>query len=191
MNTVILASGCKPWPASGPVAFQPGTCYSFAPHAAPWHITFAGLGWIIAVLLIAGLTLAGAINWFAGQYEVSWAGRLPRFTRRWYSLGAWVHLKYGGRKVAPPDRFEVLEWGDDSTEVPWLCVRNIDFAGYADFDPPQARWMPAEDFIPFAVRRFHPVMALGSLLAGRPVSPFTHDTLPPAPPLSFRAEVDA
>jgi hypothetical protein len=147
--------------------------------------------WQILAFLGAFLCVTLAWGWFRDKYEVTWAGRLPRFTRRWYSLGAWVRLKSAGRKATHPERFEVLEWGDDSTEVPWLCVLNIDFAGYAEFGPPHPRWMPAEDFIPFAVRRFRPVMALGSLFAGHPVSPFTHDTLPPAPPLSFHAEVDA
>ncbi len=178
MNTAIPVQSCQPWPASGPVTFQPGTCYSFDPHAASWYLTFAGLGWVIAAWLIAGLALAGILNWFTGQYEVAWPGRLPRFTRRWYSRGAHVCLKSGGRNPADPDRFEVLEWGDESTETPWLCVRNIDFAGYADFDPPQASWVRAEDYAPYAVRRFHPVLAARSLAAGHPAWPFWYETLP-------------
>jgi hypothetical protein len=140
--------------------------------------------WQILVFLAAFGVVVLTWGWFRGQYEVTRTGRLPWFTRRWYGLGAWVCLKSGGRDVTPPDRFEVIEWGDDSTEVPWLCVRNLDEEG-------GALWLPVTDFSPFCVRRLHPVMALGSLFVGRPVSPFTHDTLPPAPSLSFRAEADA
>jgi hypothetical protein len=142
--------------------------------------------WQILAFLGVFLVVTLAWSWFRDQYEPVWTGRLPRFTRRWYGLRAHVCFKSG---CEPPDRHEVIEWGDDSTDVPWLCVRNIDLVSYED-GPPEPFWAPLTDFSPYAVRRFHPVWALRSLLEGRPVSPFSYDTLP-APPASGRVEVDA
>jgi hypothetical protein len=150
MNPVVLASGCKPWPASGPVTFQPGTCYSFAPHAAPWHITFAALGWVIAVWLIAGLTLAGAINWFSGQYEVTW--KPLRIARRWYGIRARVILRDEAEQDEP-ERFKVLEVDTEDSDIPWLKVGSVDFAADEDAEP---FWGPVTDFYPEAVRRLRP-----------------------------------
>jgi hypothetical protein len=148
MSTAILASACQPWPASGPVTFQPGTCYSFAPHATSWHITLAGLGWIIAAWLVAGLALAGAINWFTSQYEVTYDS-WPWLTRRWYGTRAWVALR-GHRHENDHHRFQVLKWDRDATDCPWLLVKDID-----DEDA-EVVWLPITRFVPEAVRRLRP-----------------------------------
>jgi hypothetical protein len=149
MNTVILASACKPWPASGPVTFQPGTCYSFAPHAAPWHITMAGLGWIIAAWLLAGLVLNGTIDWLFDRYEVTRSGRRVRVTRRWYGNHAHVCLRCDADDDEA-DRFLVREWAIGDTEVPWLLVLNLDDEDAGAF------WAPVTGFAPYTVRRLRP-----------------------------------
>jgi hypothetical protein len=174
MNNAILASGCKPWPASGPVVFQPGTCYSFAPHAAAWHITFAGIGWIIAAWLAAGLLLTAVMNWFADQYEVTRTGRFRfRVARRWYGTRAWI-ARRGHRHETDHHRFQVIRWDGEATGCPWLLVRDID-----DEDA-EVIWAPVTWFVPEAVRRLRPrILRYGRLWL--PV-PFAYETLPwPSP----------
>ena len=113
-----------------------------------------------------------AWNWFRDQYEPAWTSRLPRFTRRWYGTGAHVCLKVAAEGLDVPDRYEVLEWGDRFTPVPWLCVRNME-----DEDA-VALWGPVTDFSALYVRKWHPFLALRLLLTGHPMSPRSHDSLP-------------
>jgi hypothetical protein len=127
--------------------------------------------WQILAFLGVFLVVTSAWSWFRDQYEATWAGRLPRFTRRWYGTRAHVRIRSGeGHEI--PGLFEVLEWGDDSTEVPWLCVRDLEDEDTGAF------WRPVTDFCDYSVRQFHPVWALRSLLEGHLVSPFSYHALP-------------
>jgi len=147
---------CQPWPSSGPVTFQPGTCYSFGPHAAPWHITTANLGWIIAIWLIAGLVLSAVSGWLASRYEVTRSGRRARVTRRWYAAGAYV-VQPGTPGSGPMLRLRVLAWTDEFTAVPWLLVAAMAWVPAGD-DDPEPFWAPVTEFTPGAVRRFRPYL---------------------------------
>jgi len=178
MNTVILAGGCQPWPASGPVVFRPGLCYSFAPHAAPWYFTFAGLGWIIAAWLVAGLTLAAVLSWFSGQYEVTRTGLFRfRADRRWYGTRAWVIL-HSEADEDEPERFRVLQVDTEDSETPWLKVGSIDFdEDHLDEDVlAEPFWAPVTDFAPEAVRRLRPRIFRHRWL--RLPALFAYETLP-------------
>jgi hypothetical protein len=107
---------------------------------------------LIGVFLVATL----AWGWFRDQYEPVWTGRLPRFTRRWYGLRAHVRIRSEeGHEI--PDLFEVVEWGDDSTEVPWLCVRTVGDENAVSF------WAPVTGFTPVAVRRLRPPFSYAPL----------------------------
>jgi hypothetical protein len=126
----------------------------------------------ILVFLAAFAVAIIAWGWFRDQYEPAWTGRLPRFTRRWYGTRAHICLKSEAEGLEIPDLYEVIEWGDDSTPVPWLCVR------FAPDPEAEASWRPVTDFSAAYVRRFHPVIALELLLKGYPGSPFLYDPLP-------------
>src|ERR1700729_4061928 len=102
------------------------------------NITIANLGWILVAWLLAGAVFGAIQDRLSNQYEFKWF----RVTRRWYGTNAHVCLKSGGRCPEKPDRFQVLAWDGEHTEIPWLLVRNIDFAGYMDFGPPRASWYP-------------------------------------------------
>jgi hypothetical protein len=151
MNTAVPAQSCQPWPASGPVTFQPGTCYSFDPHAASWHLTtFAGLGWVIAAWLVAGLILSALMNWFTDQYEVAAGRRIGfRLWRRWYGTRAWVILRAEADEDEP-ERYRVLGWDQEDCDAPWVRVMSIDNEDAGSF------WAPVTDFAPEAVRRLRP-----------------------------------
>ena len=103
-----------------------------------WQI-LAALGVMLAVNL--------AWSWFRDQYEPAWTGRFPRFTRRWYATGAHVRSRDMARF---PDIYEVLEWGDDSTDVPWLVVQSVE-----EEDAPR-EWVPVTAFAAFQVRKLRP-----------------------------------
>ena len=176
MNAQIVAQSCQPWPASGPVTFRPGMLpYCSALPAAPWHITFAAWGWIIAVWLIAGLLLTAAMNWFADQYEVTRTSRFRfRVDRRWYGPRAWVAQR-GHRHEDDHHRFQVIKWDNEGgPDCPWLLVRDI------DDDDAEVVWLPVTRFVPDAVRRLRPwIFRFGWL---RLPALFAYETLPwPSP----------
>jgi hypothetical protein len=150
MRALILAASCQPWPASGPVTFRPGTCYSFTPHAAAWHIPAAGWGWITAAWLVAGLLLTAVMNWSGDQYEVTRAGLFRfRVTRRWYGTRALVAPR-GHRHESGHHRYQVVKWDSEFTDCPWLLVQDLD-----DEDA-EVVWLPVTRFVPEAVRRLRP-----------------------------------
>jgi hypothetical protein len=128
--------------------------------------------WAILALLAAMALIDAVWSWFRDQYEPRWSGRLPRFTRRWYGTGAHVCLKSAADGLDIPDRYEVVEWGDDSTDIPWLCVRNL------EHEEAEASWGPVTEFSDFYVRRFRPFIAARLLFSGHPVSPFSYHPLP-------------
>lgn len=158
---------CLPWPPGGPVSFRPGTCYAFAPHAAPWwspsHVTAANLGWVILALLLAGSFLGGIQGWVTDRYEfIALPCRGFRFTvtRRWYGTHAQVCLRTEADDLEA-DRYVVLQRETGNTAVPWLKVHklNPEFLTYWAEDS-EAFWGPVTDFAPFAVRRFRPGVTL-------------------------------
>ena len=118
--------------------------------------------WTVFALLAIALVVNWAWAWFRDQYEITWAGRFPRPARRWYATGAHIRSRDMARF---PDIYEVLEWGDESTDVPWLCVQAL-----ADGDPPR-EWVPVTAFAAWQVRRFRPHRASGRgwLFAYRPL----------------------
>jgi hypothetical protein len=166
MSAHILAA-CQPWPASGPVTFQPGTCYTPAPHAAPWWTplnTETPL-WLY-LSIIAFIALASfAASWLKDHYEI--AGHRP--ARRWYGTGAHVTLRRDACFSAP-ERWAVTAWSDEAGRVPWLLVSPV------DNEDSEAFWAAVTDFDPYAIRRFRPYLWRGWLPA-----PFAHETLPGRP----------
>lgn len=184
MNTTTTARSCQPWPAPGPVTFRPGTCYSFAPHAAAWHMTAADWGWATVAWLAAGLVLAGILNWFSDRYEVAWCRHPPRLIRRWYGPRAHVSLRGEEDEDA---RYAVLAVDDEHFETPWLKVRklNPEFLTYWDEDS-GAFWAPVTRFAPYSVRRLRPVL----LHCGRVPVPWLTRYLPLRQPVRY-LEADA
>jgi hypothetical protein len=103
--------------------------------------------WLVLSILAAVVIADWAWGRFRDQYEVAWHGRLPRLTRRWYGTGARIRSRDMARF---PDIYEVLEWGDDSTDVPWLAVRSV-----TDEDAERV-WVPVTAFAAFQVRGVWP-----------------------------------
>jgi hypothetical protein len=150
MSTLTAAQSCQPWPSPPPATFRPGTCYSFAPHAAPWHLTVPDLGWVIVAFMVAAWLLGIVQDWFDGQYEVTRKGRLGvRVTRRWYGTRAWV-ARRGHRHEDDHHRYQVIRWDSEGTDCPWLLVQDI------DDDGAEVTWEPVTRFVPEAVRKLRP-----------------------------------
>lgn len=105
--------------------------------------------WVFLVIIASVAAFCAAWDWFRDHYEPAWHGRLPRFTRRWYGTGARVCFK-ADADLADPAWFQVLEWGDDHTDVPWVLLYVPD-----DEEFP-ACWCPVTDLAPYALRRLHP-----------------------------------
>lgn len=103
--------------------------------------------WQILAVLGALMVIDGIWSWFRDQYEPVPGARFPRFARRWYATGAHIRNRDMARF---PDIYEMLEWGDDSTDVPWLVVRPV-----GDEDA-EHRWLPVTLFAAYQVRRFRP-----------------------------------
>src|SRR5579872_3904600 len=104
MSALVFAA-CQPWPASGPVTFQQGTCYTPAPHAAPWWTplnTETPL-WLYLAVVALILLASWSASWVKDHYELV-AGR-P--VRRWYGTGAYV-LRPGTPGSGPVLRLQVL-----------------------------------------------------------------------------------
>jgi len=103
------------------------------------------LPWLIAAGLVLVWLFSCVSAWSDNRYEVtavsSWRFRL---TRRWYSIRSRVRCGDRG------EVYEVRDWSDDGTAVPWLLVAN--FNG----DPDDVYWCPVTDCTPSAVRRFRP-----------------------------------
>lgn len=114
-----------------------------------------------ALILIAAWLLSRITAWLSGQYEVTAASPWRfRLTRRWYGIRAHVLCRDCG------DVYEVRDFSDDSTAVPWLLVSNTD-----DDTGEDVFWEPVTGFTPYAVRRFRPrLIRYGRL--------FWYETLP-------------
>jgi hypothetical protein len=104
--------------------------------------------WQILTFLGAALVTTSAWDWFRDQYEPTGHFGL-RFTRRWYGTGAHVCFRVDA-DLEDPDWFRVIEWGDDSTDVPWVLI------GPPDDEEFPPCWCPVTDLAPYAVRRLHP-----------------------------------
>lgn len=111
-------------------------------------MTTITLPWLLLVCVVAGTVLAGIQEWFTGQYKVTRRGVI----RRWYGVRAWVILR-GHEDDDEPERFRVLQVDAEDSDIPWLKVGSIDFAGDDDAEP---FWAPVTDFAPEAVRRLRP-----------------------------------
>jgi len=112
--------------------------------------------WQILAFLGAFLAVTSVWDWFRNQYEAIWPGRFPRFTRRWYGTGARVCFR---TDADLHDRawFQVTDWIDENTEVPWVLIAPPDDE---DFPP---CWCPVTDLAPYAVRSLRPPFAYGPL----------------------------
>lgn len=123
---------------------------------------------ILAVIGALGFIDWLLSTWFADQYEVTWGRPFPRVTRRWYGMHARVFLRAGaarwaerneGRYVDDEDFpvFSVLEWLNESTQVPWLLVQRLDDGEQEISDEAlEPFWAPVTDFAPCVVRRLRP-----------------------------------
>jgi hypothetical protein len=105
-------------------------------------ITLSNVPWIILALVLAGDAIAMIQEWLKDRYELTWTGterlKRPGIERRWYGTNARVRRSLGV--------YQVIQWSEESTEVPWLLVQ--------DADGEAACWAPVTDFAPHEVRRF-------------------------------------
>jgi hypothetical protein len=112
------------------------------------NITTSNLGWGLLACLLAGGVLSGVQDWFTGQYEITRRGWRLRTTRRWYGPSAHVCLR-AEEDNDEAERYTVIGWDDEGTDVPWLLVEAMD-------DDWTAHWAPVTDFAPYTVRRLRP-----------------------------------
>lgn len=108
------------------------------------------LGWIIAIWLLGGIVLSAITTWFASQYEIIHLRRFgTRVARRWYGTRAHVSFR-SDADLDDPAWFQVLEWTDENTDVPWVLIAAPD-----DEELPPC-WCPVTDLAPYSVRRLRP-----------------------------------
>jgi len=108
-----------------------------------------------AVTLIAVLVIPG---WFRDRYEL---GHRPlRLRRRWYGTGCHIIVKdFGPHPITEDfttsqhprtDRYQVLEWENQHTRVPWIKITNIDGIDSGAF------WTEVTTLCPYSVPVLRP-----------------------------------
>lgn len=114
--------------------------------------------WQILALLAVAVIVSSAHGWAADQYEFRWSG----FTRRWYGTRAHVCLR-AEEDDDDAERYTVIAWDDEGTDVPWLLVEAMD-------DDWTAHWAPVTDFAPYTVRLLARTSCGPSITASRSCS---------------------
>jgi len=109
--------------------------------------------WTVLAILGALIVLNCIWDWFCSQYEVTRAGLLPRFARRWY--GPRAHVTF--RQEFDEHRYVVLAVDDENSAVPWLKVHELDPGSVTYWaEDAEPFWAPVTSFAPYSVRRLRP-----------------------------------
>lgn len=106
--------------------------------------------WQAWIVVVAFFAFIWTTEWFSRQYKIHRRGRFWfRIIRRWYGEHAHVCFRVD-EELDDPMWYQVLDWTDDYTEIPWVLIYR------PDDDQLPAIWCPLSDLAPYTVRVLRP-----------------------------------